>query len=256
MSCTTPISRRSWTPPTSGSVSAPASSGATTPPKARPPSTWPSRPRGAPSKPPASSPADIDLIVFGTTTPDLVFPNCGALLQARLGCTRRSGVQRRGGLQQLHLRAVDRRQVRPAGRSEARAGGGRRDALAHHRFHRSHHRDAVRRWRRRRGARRHRKSRASCRRTCTPMAATRTCCTAPAASRRATSRATNNRAVIRMAGREIFKVAVTMLGNSVDEVLAKNSLRQVRRSTGWCRTRPTSASSRPWRRSSTCRWSA
>ena len=30
-------------------------------------------------------PADVDLIVFGTTTPDLVFPNCGALLQARLG---------------------------------------------------------------------------------------------------------------------------------------------------------------------------
>ena len=26
---------------------------------------------------------DIDLIVFGTTTPDQVFPNCGALLQAR-----------------------------------------------------------------------------------------------------------------------------------------------------------------------------
>ncbi len=28
---------------------------------------------------------EVDLIVFGTTTPDLVFPNCGALLQARLG---------------------------------------------------------------------------------------------------------------------------------------------------------------------------
>ncbi|MBM4192058.1 MAG: ketoacyl-ACP synthase III [Gammaproteobacteria bacterium] len=28
---------------------------------------------------------EIDLIVFGTTTPDLVFPNCGALLQQRLG---------------------------------------------------------------------------------------------------------------------------------------------------------------------------
>jgi 3-oxoacyl-[acyl-carrier-protein] synthase III len=28
---------------------------------------------------------EIDLIVFGSTTPDLVFPNCGALLQARLG---------------------------------------------------------------------------------------------------------------------------------------------------------------------------
>ena len=31
-------------------------------------------------------PTDIDLIVFGTTTPDLVFPNAGAMLQARLGC--------------------------------------------------------------------------------------------------------------------------------------------------------------------------
>jgi 3-oxoacyl-[acyl-carrier-protein] synthase-3 len=29
--------------------------------------------------------AEIDFIVFGTTTPDLVFPNCGTLLQARLG---------------------------------------------------------------------------------------------------------------------------------------------------------------------------
>jgi 3-oxoacyl-[acyl-carrier-protein] synthase-3 len=31
-------------------------------------------------------PADIDMISYGTTTPDLVFPNSGALLQARLGC--------------------------------------------------------------------------------------------------------------------------------------------------------------------------
>ena len=32
------------------------------------------------------APADVDFIAFGTTTPDMVFPNCGALLQARLGC--------------------------------------------------------------------------------------------------------------------------------------------------------------------------
>jgi 3-oxoacyl-[acyl-carrier-protein] synthase-3 len=32
------------------------------------------------------TPADIDLIAVGTTTPDLVFPNAGTLLQARLGC--------------------------------------------------------------------------------------------------------------------------------------------------------------------------
>jgi 3-oxoacyl-[acyl-carrier-protein] synthase-3 len=30
-------------------------------------------------------PADVDFISFGTTTPDLVFPNCGVLLQERLG---------------------------------------------------------------------------------------------------------------------------------------------------------------------------
>jgi 3-oxoacyl-[acyl-carrier-protein] synthase III len=31
-------------------------------------------------------PTDVDFIAFGTTTPDMFFPNCGALLQARLGC--------------------------------------------------------------------------------------------------------------------------------------------------------------------------
>ena len=32
------------------------------------------------------APGDVDFIAFGTTTPDLVFPNCGVLLQERLGC--------------------------------------------------------------------------------------------------------------------------------------------------------------------------
>jgi 3-oxoacyl-[acyl-carrier-protein] synthase III len=31
-------------------------------------------------------PQDVDFIAFGTTTPDLVFPNCGVLLQQRLNC--------------------------------------------------------------------------------------------------------------------------------------------------------------------------
>jgi 3-oxoacyl-[acyl-carrier-protein] synthase III len=31
-------------------------------------------------------PAAVDFIAFGTTTPDLIFPNCGTLLQQRLGC--------------------------------------------------------------------------------------------------------------------------------------------------------------------------
>jgi 3-oxoacyl-[acyl-carrier-protein] synthase-3 len=32
------------------------------------------------------APTAVDFIAFGTTTPDLVFPNCGVLLQQRLGC--------------------------------------------------------------------------------------------------------------------------------------------------------------------------
>lgn len=31
-------------------------------------------------------PMEVDFIAFGTTTPDLVFPNCGVLLQQRLKC--------------------------------------------------------------------------------------------------------------------------------------------------------------------------
>jgi 3-oxoacyl-[acyl-carrier-protein] synthase III len=32
------------------------------------------------------APEGVDFIAFGTTTPDLIFPNCGSLLQQRLGC--------------------------------------------------------------------------------------------------------------------------------------------------------------------------
>jgi 3-oxoacyl-[acyl-carrier-protein] synthase-3 len=32
------------------------------------------------------APSDVDFIAFGTTTPDRIFPNCGTLLQHRLGC--------------------------------------------------------------------------------------------------------------------------------------------------------------------------
>src|SRR5256885_13980253 len=32
------------------------------------------------------APAAVDFIAFGTTTPDLVFSNCGSLLQQRLCC--------------------------------------------------------------------------------------------------------------------------------------------------------------------------
>jgi len=47
-------------------------------------------------------PADIDLIVFATSTPDCIFPNCGVLLQQRLGCFG-GGVLVDGRLLGVHL---------------------------------------------------------------------------------------------------------------------------------------------------------
>jgi 3-oxoacyl-[acyl-carrier-protein] synthase-3 len=53
--------------------------------RARPPRIWRSTRRGAHGGRASRPPADIDLICVGTTTPDLVFPNVGTLLQDRLG---------------------------------------------------------------------------------------------------------------------------------------------------------------------------
>jgi 3-oxoacyl-[acyl-carrier-protein] synthase III len=63
----------------SGSAPGPASSAVTSLLTARPLSISPIEAAGL-------KPEDIDFIAFGTTTPDLVFPNCGTLLQGRLGC--------------------------------------------------------------------------------------------------------------------------------------------------------------------------
>ena len=54
-------------------------------------------------------PADIDLIAVGTTTPDLVFPNAGTLLQARLGCRGAPAFSLEAACSGFHLCAGDRR---------------------------------------------------------------------------------------------------------------------------------------------------
>ena len=51
----------------------------------RPPPTWRSSPRSAPSRWRASTPKDIDFIVLGTITPDMPWPSSAAVLQGRLG---------------------------------------------------------------------------------------------------------------------------------------------------------------------------
>ena len=47
--------------------------------------------------------AEIDLVITGTTSPDLVFPNVSTLVQHRLGNTRVSGVQPGSGVHGIYL---------------------------------------------------------------------------------------------------------------------------------------------------------
>ena len=168
-------------------------------------------------------PTDIDLIVFATATPDLVFPNCGTLLQARLGC---HGI--------------------PAFSVEAACSGFIYALSIADKFVRlgdAHHALVV-------GAETLTRITDFSDRTTAILFADGAGAVVLGASEEAGIISTHlhadggykdllyctggvssgypsgsdNKAVIRMAGRETFKVAVTMLGNSVDEVLAKNNL--------------------------------
>jgi 3-oxoacyl-[acyl-carrier-protein] synthase III len=169
------------------------------------------------------SPAEIDLIVFATATPDLVFPNCGTLLQARLGCTGapafsveaacsgfiyalsiadkfvRAGEARRAlvvGAETL-TRITDFTDRTTAilfadGAGAVVLGASEEPGILSTHLHADgSYKDLL-------------------------------YCTGGVS--KGYEPESGNRAVIRMAGRETFKVAVTMLGNSVDEVLAKNGL--------------------------------
>jgi 3-oxoacyl-[acyl-carrier-protein] synthase III len=168
-------------------------------------------------------PGDIDLIVFGTTTPDLVFPNAGAMLQARLGCAGgpafsveaacssfifalsvadkfiRFGEARRAlvvGSETL-TRIIDFTDRTTAVLFADGAGAVILEASESPGVISTHlHTDSTYQH--------------------------LLYCTGGIS--KGYEPGTGNRAVIRMAGRELFKIAVTMLGNSVDEVLAKNQL--------------------------------
>ena len=57
---------------------------------------------------------------------------------------------------------------------------------------------------------------------------------------------TQTTGVVRMDGREVFRHAVVNLAAAIDVAIAANQHHGRRRSTGWCRTRPTGASSTAW----------
>jgi 3-oxoacyl-[acyl-carrier-protein] synthase III len=168
-------------------------------------------------------PTDIDLIVFATATPDLLFPNCGTLLQARLGCVGTpafsveaacSGFIYALSIADKFLRLGDSRRALVVGAETLSritdftdrttailfadgAGAVVLEAsdepgiISTHLHSDGSYKDLL-------------------------------YCTGGVS--KGYEPGSGNRAVIRMAGRETFKVAVTMLGNSVDEVLAKNKL--------------------------------
>jgi 3-oxoacyl-[acyl-carrier-protein] synthase-3 len=168
-------------------------------------------------------PADIDLIVFATATPDLVFPNSGTLLQARLGC---------GGIPAFSVEAACSGFIYALSIADkfVRLGDARRALVV--------------------GAETLTRITDFTDRTTAILFADGAGAVVLEASDEAGIISTHlhadggyrdllyctggvsagyppgsdNRAVIRMAGRETFKIAVTMLGNSVDEVLAKNNL--------------------------------
>lgn len=169
--------------------------------------------------------ADVDLIVFATATPDLVFPNAGVMLQARLGC--------RGG---------------PAFSVEAACSGFIYALSIADKFVRSgevKHALVV-------GSETLTRITDFSDRTTAILFADGAGAVVLGASQQAGVLSTHlhsdgayqdllyctggvskgyeadtgNRAFIRMAGREVFKVAVTMLGNVVDEVLAANNLQK------------------------------
>ena len=171
------------------------------------------------------SAADIDLIVFATATPDLVFPNAGVMLQARLGCrggpafsveAACSGFIYALSIADKFVRSGEAKHALVVGSETLTRitdftdrttailfadGAGavvmsasqQPGVLSTHLHSDGHYQDLL-------------------------------YCTGGVS--KGYEPGTGNRAFIRMAGREVFKVAVTMLGNVVDEVLAANNLQK------------------------------
>ena len=145
----TTISRGASTRATRGSARAPASASAASP---RPDETTSDLALHAARAALAAAgiaPADVDLIVVATTTPDMVFPSTACILQAKLGAHGGPAFDVQAVCSGfVYALAVADRMV-AAGMATQRAGRRRRDLFAHPRLERPRHLRAVRRRRRR-----------------------------------------------------------------------------------------------------------
>jgi 3-oxoacyl-[acyl-carrier-protein] synthase-3 len=196
--------------------------------------------------------SQLDMIVVGTTTPDLIFPSTACLIQAKLGVAGCPAFDVNAACSGLRVRAGRGRQVHPLRRLQARAGDRHRNADPHGRLERSHHLRAVRRWRRRRRAQGRRRNRhpqhpPACRRQQKELLWN------PVGVSTGFKDGANGGGTINMKGNDVFKYAVKALDSVVDETLAANGLDKS--DLDWLiRTRPTCASSKPPPSAWTCRW--
>ena len=166
-------------------------------------------------------PQDVDFIAFGTTTPDLIFPNCGVLLQGRLGCRAAPCPVSKRPAAASCMRSRLPTNTCAAGRQSARWSSARRhspESLTGA----MRDRDSVRRWRGSGAPRAFFRGRHSF----DPSARGRRyrdllyCGGGHLEGFRARESATRD-----LDGRQrIFRVAVTTLGKAVDEALAANNL--------------------------------
>ena len=80
------------------------------------------------------TPDDIDLIIVGTTTPDMFFPSTAALIQHKIGASRAWGFDLAGRVLRVHLLARHRQPARLDRPPQPRARGRRRHDVEHHRL--------------------------------------------------------------------------------------------------------------------------
>ena len=167
---------------------------------------------------------DIDLIVVGTTTPDLIFPSTACLLQHRLGANGCPAFDVNAACSGfIYALTVADKFIRSGSVKTALVVGAETLSRMIDWSDRSHLR-AVRRRRRRGRAARLPTKPASCPRTCMPTAATRNCCGIRSASRSVSRTSTTTASRVVMQGSEVFKVAVKTLDRVVEETLAANGL--------------------------------
>ena len=93
------------------------------------------------------TPHDIDFIVVGTTTPDMMFPSTACLVQHKIGADQAWGFDLGAACSGFTYAADDGGAHGGGGNASARARDWRRRHVEHHRLHGSLDVRPVRRWR-------------------------------------------------------------------------------------------------------------